>query len=136
MTIRQNTDNAVSPVIDVILMVAITVILAAVIATFVFGMATQIPVTRSIVATASQDNPDDIVIVYKGGQDDALFRGANVTVTPSDGTLLLKAAYTPGDPGTANRGYLAPGVGSTCTAHYATGGQTYRKRPCCSHCLV
>ncbi len=38
MNFRENED-AVSPVIGVILMVAITVILAAVIAAFVFGMA-------------------------------------------------------------------------------------------------
>ena len=36
-------DNAVSPVIGVILMVAITVILAAVIAAFVYGMAGNMP---------------------------------------------------------------------------------------------
>ena len=36
-------DEAVSPVIGVILMVAITVILAAVIAMFVFGLAGTIP---------------------------------------------------------------------------------------------
>ena len=41
MKLRQNED-AVSPVIGVILMVAITVILAAVIAAFVFGMAGNI----------------------------------------------------------------------------------------------
>jgi archaeal type IV pilus assembly protein PilA len=81
-------DDAVSPVIGVVLMVAITVILAAVIATFVFGMATSIPITRSIVATATQDDANNIIIVYNGGQDETLFRGANVTVTPSDGTLL------------------------------------------------
>jgi flagellin-like protein len=37
-----NDDNAVSPVIGVILMVAITVILAAVIATFVLGLGEQV----------------------------------------------------------------------------------------------
>ncbi|MEF8872712.1 MAG: type IV pilin N-terminal domain-containing protein, partial [Haloarculaceae archaeon] len=37
-----NDDDAVSPVIGVILMVAITVILAAVIATFVLGLGEQV----------------------------------------------------------------------------------------------
>ena len=41
-------DEAVSPVIGVILMVAITVILAAVIAAFVFGMAGNIRRPRSL----------------------------------------------------------------------------------------
>ena len=45
-------EEAVSPVIGVILMVAITVILAAVIAAFVFGMAGNIQKTRVVAATA------------------------------------------------------------------------------------
>jgi flagellin-like protein len=46
VTITKN-DEAVSPVISVILMVAITVILAAVITAFVFGMAGNISKTES-----------------------------------------------------------------------------------------
>ena len=49
-------DEAVSPVIGVILMVAITVILAAVIAAFVFGMAGNISKTKVVAATAQQVN--------------------------------------------------------------------------------
>lgn len=47
MKLRQliDDDNAVSPVIGVILMVAITVILAAVIATFVLGLGDQVAET-------------------------------------------------------------------------------------------
>ena len=47
MNIRQllDDDSAVSPVIGVILMVAITVILAAVIATFVLGLGDQVSTT-------------------------------------------------------------------------------------------
>jgi flagellin-like protein len=47
MKLRQfiDDDNAVSPVIGVILMVAITVILAAVIATFVLGLGDQVATT-------------------------------------------------------------------------------------------
>jgi len=44
-------DEAVSPVIGVILMVAITVILAAVIAAFVFGMAGNIQQTKVVSVT-------------------------------------------------------------------------------------
>jgi len=57
-------DNAVSPVIGVILMVAITVILAAVIATFVLGLGEQISETSpntsfSFDYEASASGPDD-----------------------------------------------------------------------------
>ena len=62
-------DEAVSPVIGVILMVAITVILAAVIAAFVFGMAGNISKTKSVAATANQVGADTILVTYQGGQD-------------------------------------------------------------------
>jgi archaeal type IV pilus assembly protein PilA len=61
-------EDAVSPVIGVILMVAITVILAAVIAAFVFGMAGNINKTKVVAATASQQGTT-IWITYQGGQD-------------------------------------------------------------------
>jgi len=66
-TIRSD-EEAVSPVIGVILMVAIVVILAAVIAAFVFGMAGGVGPSKSVAATASM-NGNDIVCTYQGGQD-------------------------------------------------------------------
>ena len=62
-------EDAVSPVIGVILMVAITVILAAVIAAFVFGMAGNISKTKVVAATAQQTSADFITVTYQGGQD-------------------------------------------------------------------
>jgi flagellin-like protein len=53
-----NDDDAVSPVIGVILMVAITVILAAVIGTFVLGLGDQVQETAPN-AQFSWDNYDD-----------------------------------------------------------------------------
>ncbi|WOX57182.1 type IV pilin N-terminal domain-containing protein [Methanoculleus receptaculi] len=67
MKFRENED-AVSPVIGVILMVAITVILAAVIAAFVFGMAGNIQTTKNVAATATQQG-NDIIVTYQGGAD-------------------------------------------------------------------
>ena len=64
-------EEAVSPVIGVILMVAITVILAAVIAAFVFGMAGNISKTKIVAATAAQQGASNIYITYQGGQDAA-----------------------------------------------------------------
>jgi len=62
-------EEAVSPVIGVILMVAITVILAAVIAAFVFGMSGSIQKTKTVAATAQQTDANTIVLTYQGGQD-------------------------------------------------------------------
>lgn len=70
MRMFSKNEDAVSPVIGVILMVAITVILAAVIAAFVFGLGGQQTAapTASIVAA---NNPDtsvpDLKIQHKGG---------------------------------------------------------------------
>ncbi len=69
MKFREN-EEAVSPVIGVILMVAITVILAAVIAAFVFGMTGNVQGTKNIAATAKQVGTD-VVITYQGGSDQA-----------------------------------------------------------------
>ena len=72
-------EEAVSPVIGVILMVAITVILAAVIAAFVFGMSGNIGTTKTVAVTASQTE-SDIVVNYKGGADANTLNYLKVTI--------------------------------------------------------
>jgi len=70
MRIFRRNEDAVSPVIGVILMVAITVILAAVIAAFVFGLGgqQQNAPTASIVASNYPDTTGpDMKIQHKGG---------------------------------------------------------------------
>jgi len=81
-------DDAVSPVIGVILMVAITVILAAVIGTFVLGLGSQVSQTTPQVsfgydfnsttgvtithdggATLDSDNSNSVTIRSAGGSD-------------------------------------------------------------------
>ena len=78
-------EDAVSPVIGVILMVAITVILAAVIAAFVFGMAGNIQKTKVVAATASQQGATTIWVTYQGGQDQALVTAISAQI--NGGTL-------------------------------------------------
>ena len=72
MKMFRKDEEAVSPVIGVILMVAITVILAAVIAAFVFGLggSQQAAPTASIVAQNNADTSGstmDMKIVHRGG---------------------------------------------------------------------
>ncbi|NLE26772.1 MAG: type IV pilin [Clostridiaceae bacterium] len=62
-------DDAVSPVIGVILMVAITVILAAVIAAFVFGMAGNVDKTKVVSVVGERVNDTHIKVTNYGGQD-------------------------------------------------------------------
>ena len=82
--IRKN-DEAVSPVIGVILMVAITVILAAVIAAFVFGMAGNISKTKVVAATAQKPDAQHIVVTYQGGQDASTLKSIQWTLAPTSG---------------------------------------------------
>jgi flagellin-like protein len=80
-------DEAVSPVIGVILMVAITVILAAVIAAFVFGMAGNISKTRTVAITASHPTATTIVVTNMGGPDVGTLQ--SIEITGEAGTIGL-----------------------------------------------
>jgi len=94
----KSKEDAVSPVIGVILMVAVTVILAAVIAAFVFGMGSNVQKTKSVAATA-QIIGGNCVVTYQGGQDNAAFgtgTGAGTIVVMGDGaTRGTMVAFSP-----------------------------------------
>ena len=77
MAFTRKNEEAVSPVIGVILMVAITVILAAVIAAFVFGMAGNIQKTKIVSVTLSRPNATAVVSTFQGGQDAASVMSIN-----------------------------------------------------------
>ncbi|MDB2273011.1 type IV pilin N-terminal domain-containing protein [Halorubrum ezzemoulense] len=74
-------DRAVSPVIGVILMVAITVILAAVIGTFVLGLGDQIGGSATAGVTVDGDNTTDVTITLTNSGT-----AESVEVVGSDGT--------------------------------------------------
>ncbi|QKY21163.1 type IV pilin N-terminal domain-containing protein [Halolamina sp. CBA1230] len=85
-------DRGVSPVIGVILMVAITVILAAVIGTFVLGLGDsleQAPQASLNAADASDDysdaGDDDAFTISHDGGDAIAFSDIRVIVEPVDG---------------------------------------------------
>ncbi|MDB9279537.1 type IV pilin N-terminal domain-containing protein [Halorubrum ezzemoulense] len=77
----QDSERAVSPVIGVILMVAITVILAAVIGTFVLGLGDQIgeaqPTAQLSLESQDLDN-NQVTIVHNGGDE---LNGDDLSVT-------------------------------------------------------
>ncbi len=124
-------DEAVSPVIGVILMVAITVILAAVIAAFVFGMGPQ---KQAPQASIRAENPDiaagTVVIEHQGGAELNLggtklvaeytdSAGAVYRLTePVMDTATPPNKFTPGD---KIRIVLSTGVG-TLNFDSGTGG--------------
>jgi archaeal type IV pilus assembly protein PilA len=97
MAFTKKNEEAVSPVIGVILMVAITVILAAVIAAFVFGMAGNISKTKVVSATISRVNTSAVTAVYQGGQDSGSLTSIQWSVNganPSVGSLQSLAPAT------------------------------------------
>jgi len=87
MAFSKKNEEAVSPVIGVILMVAITVILAAVIAAFVFGMAGNIQKTHVVAATVAHPSSNLITVTYAGGQDASTFMFGSLEITPGSGSV-------------------------------------------------
>jgi flagellin-like protein len=86
-------EDAVSPVIGVILMVAITVILAAVIAAFVFGMGPPEQAPQASIRASAADIGDNatIKLEHQGG-DQISFTSSRTTVSISGNTTTEGAA--------------------------------------------
>jgi len=128
MAIIRN-EEAVSPVIGVILMVAITVILAAVIAAFVFGMAGNISKTKVVAATAQQPDATHIIVTYQGGQDAQTCTGVQWTITNSYGTQIATSMMgsTGGTPLTVGTSATLSGTSGkdhvVATAFFSDGSQ-------------
>ena len=103
-------EDAVSPVIGVILMVAITVILAAVIAAFVFGMASGVSKTKTVAATAKKMGTT-VTITYQGGQDDVLLQ--NLSFQFADNGTQFCNGVTAMQTGASCIGPYKPSVGQS-----------------------
>jgi len=80
LNLKRNNERAVSPVIGVILMVGITVVLAAIIAAFVFSTTGIINQTHLLAATGSQVSAENIDITYQGGPDHTALEWLNFSV--------------------------------------------------------
>ena len=78
--ITRNNEEAVPPVIGVILMVAITVILAAVIAAFVFGMAGNVQKTKVVSVTLQRATGSTATAIFNGGTDATATWNVNFSV--------------------------------------------------------
>jgi flagellin-like protein len=125
MAFTRKNEDAVSPVIGVILMVAITVILAAVIAAFVFGMAGNIQKTKVVAATEKRTNASFVIVTYQGGQDAGTLQAIGFTV---DGNNVTPVAGT-GISVSANQIYPSTGsilpVGASATIPAANPGKNH-----------
>lgn len=94
-------EKGVSPVIGVILMVAITVILAAVIASFVFGLGSKAPkaapqaslVVSAYNNTTKFDVSGDLIIIEHQGGENILWEEIKVIVENTTDTLTYTEDY-------------------------------------------
>ena len=121
MKFRENED-AVSPVIGVILMVAITVILAAVIAAFVFGMTGNVATTKSVGVTATLNSEQFLVVTVQGGGDVADLKYLNMTVNGvenasiNEGKAIVGASFN-------SSTKIQPGNHVVVVAHFKDNSQ-------------
>ena len=121
MKLRGN-EEAVSPVIGVILMVAITVILAAVIAAFVFGMSSNVQTTKTVGVTAALNSEQILVVTVQGGGDVADLKYLNMTVngvengSVDDGKATVGASFN-------SSAKIQPGDHVVVVAHFKDNSQ-------------
>ncbi|MCK4476648.1 MAG: type IV pilin N-terminal domain-containing protein [Methanophagales archaeon] len=88
----KNDKRAVSPVIGVILMVAITVILAAVIAAFVFGFGGPTTAPQASLNLVSATVTGNRVTLEHQGGDSIVYANTQVIITPDIGTPGTKGS--------------------------------------------
>jgi flagellin-like protein len=79
-------DEAVSEVIGVILTVAVTVTLAAIVAAFMFGMPGQVKESKHVSATAQKIDASNVMVTFTGGEDAQYVETVKWTVTDDTGT--------------------------------------------------
>lgn len=108
-------ERAVSPVIGVILMVAITVILAAVIGTFVLGLGDSIQNTSPTASMSHSDSSDtyagstaaqDMFVITHDGGDSLTYDATKIVIRNPDGSVVA----------TFDQGFPASGTGSDLEA--------------------
>ena len=106
MVSTKKNEEAVSPVIGVILMVAVTVILAAIISAFVFGMAGNIQTSKDVGVTLTRNSSSFGVLTIQGGTSLSQLSEINYTVNGGAETQFSPVATSP----SAGKTYGTKGV--------------------------
>jgi archaeal type IV pilus assembly protein PilA len=104
-------ESAVAESVGVILIVAVTVILAAVIAAYAFVLVDTVHVERNLVLTAEQTSPTVILITYRGGGSDQTLL-TSITITWPNGVIVDIPNPKVGDI------YQSPAAGVTINADH------------------
>jgi len=130
LTDKQYSDAGVSPVIGVILMVAITVILAAVIGTFVLGLGDQVSQNAQAGVTFEEDVGTDVEVQLNSVQSaDHVWVEYSGSTAPGGGVDSPSEAGNCQASGSGACGLYADGTGGageivTVDTSGASGGET------------
>jgi len=123
MVSTKRNEDAVSPVIGVILMVAVTVILAAIIAAFVFGMAGNVKSTKVVAFTLERTGTNTVGATFQGGQDASSIASVDVRVTIGDTTYSEPAWTANPTVGSVRSGTAAPNTRVILVAKFNDGSE-------------
>ena len=96
MAYTKTNEEAVSPVIGVILMVAVTVILAAIIAAFVFNMAGSMQSSKTVGMTLTQNSSGFATGTITGGPDLKMLNRVTTSISGTEYLLLPSASIAVG----------------------------------------
>jgi len=119
---NNETEEAVSPVIGVILMVAITVILAAVVGLFVFGMTDDVPETKMVQVT-SKMNGTGVDFTIMGGSGASSLSNISSNLKNSTGKVELLFVNDNCDVGSIATLPNAIGQHIVLTGHFDDGSE-------------
>jgi len=87
MTVCRKNENGISEVMSTILLVSVTVILAAIIAAFVFGLVGNIHGGKIATSTITRMNGSYVSVTFAGGQNAGSVTGINWTVGGNPATI-------------------------------------------------
>ena len=113
MNLKERNEDAVSPVIGVMLMLVVTIVIAAVVAAFAGGIATDTEPTPSVVLTADA-YPTKVILQSLSG-DRLETAGLDVVVYSGDGDLLAKGTVP------TTEKYFTPGMKLTVELAFEEG---------------
>ena len=97
MIIHKKNDSAISEVVSTILLVAVTVILAAIVCAFAFGLVGNIHGGKIATSTITRTNSTFVTVIFVGWQNAGSVTGINWTVNGVTPTIYINGtSYTSG----------------------------------------
>jgi flagellin-like protein len=110
-------EKAVTPIVGTIMLVALTVILAAIVAAFIFGFAGQsLQPPKMVSATMERTNATSVSVTYYGGPDAGALIGMVYTINDSSNVVVSSGSQSviiSGNQVIAKAGAIPVGLGVT-----------------------